>query len=70
MSAIMTGERRALRCEVVARLARALDVSPAALGKMLYECFPLSGEPAADPLADLSRAQLEERIRKLESNLG
>lgn len=38
VSAITTGERSALRAEVVVRLARAVGLSPTALGKMLYEC--------------------------------
>lgn len=39
VSAIATGERADLRADVVARLAKAVGLSPTALGKLLYECI-------------------------------
>lgn len=40
LSGIVTGYRADLRAEVVARVARACGLSPADLGRLLYECFP------------------------------
>lgn len=37
VSAIVTGDRADLRADVVARLGRALGLTPTALGKLLYE---------------------------------
>ena len=44
LSAIMTGDRADLRADTVTRLARALGLSAAALGKLLYECVPQGAE--------------------------
>jgi len=40
VSGIVTGARADLRAEVVARLGRALGLSPTALGRLLYDSFP------------------------------
>lgn len=40
ISGIVTGMRADLRAEVVARLGRAIGLSPTALGKLLYQAFP------------------------------
>lgn len=40
ISGVVTGARADLRAEVVARLGRALGLSPTALGRLLFDSFP------------------------------
>lgn len=55
VSAIVTGSRSDLRAEVVARIGRAVGLSPTALGRLLYDAFPApspGGENNPDKISD------------------